>query len=115
MAPKLLIQASVLTLLALPFVIGDLYFAFSDQTCVALPINNTKISFNLAAWLKVNGLLSLALCLLLMGLALAIWKNTTKNYQHLFFGYLMTLVFTSIYRVSWTIVGGIMFWGYLFP
>lgn len=114
-APKLLLTACLLCLVALPFVIGDLYFAFENPKCVRLPISNTKISFNLSTWLKVNGLLSLMLMLLLLGLALAIWRTTSNNYQHLFFGYLITLTFTAAFRICWTIVGAIMFWGFLYP
>ena len=80
-----------------------------------MPIKNTKISFGMSAWLKVNGFLNLILLIVLMSLGFAIWRTARSNYRHLFFGYLMTLVFTAMFRVSWTIVGGIMLWDYLYP
>ena len=68
----------------------------------------------MSTWLLVNGFVILALTLTLLPLSFLIYFDSEK-YHNLFFGFLMTLVFTSAFRISWVIVGGVMYFGFLFP
>lgn len=112
---NILFSCLVLTLPSLPFAICDLYFSFCQRSlaCLTLPILNTKITFNFGTWLMVNGFAVLALSLILITVALLIWRRGTMPYYSLFFTYLITLMLATMFRVSWTIVGGLMYFGYL--
>jgi hypothetical protein len=99
---------------AFPFIVGDLYYASNDDTCVEKPITNTKVTFDMAVWLRVHAFVALSLAIVLVSAALAIWR-LGGQYAHLFFVYLLTLVLTAAFRVAWAIMGALMFWGFLYP
>jgi hypothetical protein len=66
----------------------------------------------MATWLKVNGFVCCILSVTLLTLSLILYFLPKST---LFFGFLMTLVFDSCFRVTWGIVGGVMYFGFLLP
>ena len=106
-------MAGCLGVLALPFIVCDLYYAYTDTTCVDLPITNYSISFPLGMWLKVNGYLALTMIVVLILIAVLIC--CTEKALLLFIGYLFLTFIVSLFNIAWLIVGAVMFWGYLYP
>lgn len=102
--------SNLILLTMIPFIIGDLYFAYKDFSCTHDLISNTKISFDLSVWLKISGFTNLAFVLFpLMGLFLA---NCAPALLMIY------LVFAALYvffRFAWLVIGAVMFWGYLWP
>lgn len=102
--------SNLILLTMLPFVAGDLYFAYKDFSCTHQPIANTNIVFGLATWLKVSGYTNLAYVLFpLLSFFLA------SCAQSLLMLYLVFVAAYIFFRFAWLVVGSIMFWGYLWP
>jgi hypothetical protein len=106
-------MAVCLSILALPFIVCDLFYGYTDTTCVNLPISNTSINFTLGTWLKVNGYMSLALIALLV--FIAIFICCSEKAIVLFVVYIYIILATSFFTIAWLIIGAVMFWGYLYP
>lgn len=70
----------------------------------------------MGTWLKVHGFVIIGLSLILSTNSVVIHKrrkDPSKAYHLLFFIHLLTLVLTAMFRISWSIVGGVMYFGYL--
>lgn len=101
--------SNLILLTMIPLIIGDLYFAYKDYSCVHLPIENAHIGFDLSTWLKVSGWTSLAFIFLpIIGYFLA-------SVTRLLVGYLVFAVLYAFFRFAWLVIGAVMFWGYLWP
>lgn len=105
-------MAGCLGVLALPFIVCDLYYAYNDTICVALPILNPSVSFTLGTWLLVSGYLQLAMISMLF--LIAIIACCSPKGLTLFIGYLLLTIIVSLFNIAWLIVGAVMFWGYLY-
>lgn len=90
------------------FVIGDLYFAYNDYSCTNLWVTNTKIGFGLGTWLKVSGYTNL-LFLIFPAIRYILAGCSTT----LVLIYMVCISIYVFFRFIWLVIGGIMFWGYL--
>ena len=96
----------ILLLLA-PLSVADLYYAYTDETCVHKSAG--KLNVNLFTYLAVDGILGgvgiigLSLYICLMG------ENTSSEYCK---GCCMLSMLTlcGLFTLAWTIVGSIIFW-----
>ena len=94
------------TIMYLPFGISDLYFAYRDTSCVHLIDGN--IDMTLGTYLQVDGWVIIGFLILFVIIgALAVYypeKNCLyvmwENFHLLFI----------LWRLSWLIIGAIMFW-----
>ena len=98
-----LIPSSIICVV--PFVICDLYFAFTDDTCVNQHID--KLYIDLYTYLVVSGLYSGTLLFLMITILLFIDIDILFKYIFIFdiFSYISTIFITAF-----TIVGSIIFW-----
>ena len=101
------VYSNLILLTMIPFIVGDLYFAYRDYSCSHLPIENTHIAIDLGAWLKVSGYTNLAYIIL------PILSYYLAGVPRLLAGYLIFAVLYTLFRFAWLIVGSVMFWGYL--
>ena len=92
-----------------PFLVVDLYYAYHDNTCVWVkPPPNTSIHIALAQWLQADGyiILGFIIIFLLLGIFAWVWPEIVCWY-----GWWEGLhVFFIIWRLTWLIVGSVMFW-----
>lgn len=103
-------SANYVLLSFIPFIIADLYYAYNEETCGLTPIANTSISFPIRTWLKVSGYTSLFL------LALPIMSYLIPTCGPTMWAvYAIYLTLWAFFRLAWLIVGGVMFFGYLWP
>ena len=104
-----------ITIFMLPFIVCDLYFSYNNTSaCLDQQLQNYSISFTLRTWLQVEGYGNLAVLVAFLLAALASLISAE------FGGVLLIcticgLVFYSIFRLAWLIIGAIMFWGQLYP
>lgn len=94
----------------LPFIIIDLYIAYTDKTCVNEYPSKLKISISI--YLQVNSYLLLLVLLFYIPI---IYK---KIEIHTCNKIIKTLIYLTMYvfRIiifGWNILGGIIFWGYV--
>lgn len=102
--------SNLILLTMVPFIIGDLYFAYKDFSCTHQTIANTKIVFDLSTWLTVSGYTNLAFVLFpILGFFLASCAHS------LLMIYIVFVAGYIFFRFAWLVVGAIMFWGYLWP
>jgi hypothetical protein len=106
-------MAVCLSVLALPFIVCDLYYAYNDQTCMHVPISNSSINFTLDTWLKVQAYTSIGMLSFLM--FIAIFVCCSEKAIVLLVVYLYITVVISLFSIAWLIIGAVMFWGYLYP
>jgi hypothetical protein len=96
----------ILLLLA-PLTIADLYYAYTDESCVHQSAG--KLNVNLFTFLAVDGILggvviigfSLFTCSMREDFSLEIWKE---------YCVLSIKPLISLFTLAWTIVGSIIFW-----
>lgn len=95
----------LLVIFSLPFIVCDLYFAFTDDTCVNQHID--KLYINLYTYLVISGLYNAILLSLTIILLIFIDINIFLKYIFILdiFSYISTIFITAF-----TIVGGIIFW-----
>jgi hypothetical protein len=96
----------ILLLLA-PLSVADLYYAYTDETCVHKSAG--KLNVNLFTYLAVDGILggvgifglSFFVCTMGEDFTTEIWKGYCA---------LSIITLTSLFTLAWTIVGSIIFW-----
>lgn len=97
----------IILLILAPLSVADLYYAYTDNSCVHQPAGNLNV--NLFTYLAVDGILGgvgiigLSLYVCLMG------ENTSSEYCK---GCCMLSMMTlcGLFTLAWTIVGSIIFW-----
>jgi hypothetical protein len=90
------------------FVIGDLYFAHNDHTCTNVWISNTNLGMRLGTWLKISGWTNFLFILFpIASICLAYCA------PFLLIVYMVFATMYALFRFVWLVIGGIMFWGYL--
>ena len=97
----------IILLILAPLSVADLYYAYTDDSCVHQSAGNLNV--NLFTYLAVDGILGgvgiigLSLYVCLMG------QNTSSEFCK---GCCMMLMITlcSLFTLAWTIVGSIIFW-----
>ena len=92
------------------FIIGDLYFAYTDKSCTNTTITNTKIGFSLGTWLKISGYTNLLFLLVpIVGFYLVLCSPS------LIIAYMVLSMVYVFFRLIWVGLGAIIFWGFLWP
>ena len=94
----------------LPFILADLYIAYTDKTCVNIYPDKLKIS--LSIYLQVNSyillvVLSVYIALIHKKIKLFACNEITKTIFCLF------VYITRIIIFGWNVLGAIIFWGYI--
>ena len=94
----------------IPFIIIDLYIAYTDKTCVNDYPNKLKIS--LSIYLQVNSyilliVLSIYIALIHKKIQLFVYNEITRTIFHLFVYIIRIITF------GWNILGAIIFWAYV--
>ena len=112
------VQIAAFIIIGGPFMFCDLYFAYTDDSCVHKPIPGMDL--NLFIYLTVCGYVSVgAFIIMLMG-NMFVYYNYKKSVMHNSFEFalvpLSILKFLmEIFTIAWTISGAILFWGTLNP
>lgn len=100
--------SNFLLLAMLLFVIGDLYFASTDKSCIHSKIINTKVGFGLDSWLRISGYTGLIF--LIFPLVSCYLVNLSPS---LLLIYMVFSVLYVFFKFIWFVIGAFMFWGYL--
>jgi hypothetical protein len=93
----------VSTIMALPIIITDLYFAYNDETCVNYPSGHMNVKLKnyliVSGYVGILGIVGSIICL---------------YYESLIFRQKLVPVLKRIYilfNLTWTIIGSILYWG----
>ena len=89
-----------------PFVILDLYIAYTDISCVNESVS--RISFTLKTWLLVSGYVSIGMVGII--LILSIYSICTSTGQKSILMNIFKKIF-NLFSVAWNITGAVLFWG----
>jgi hypothetical protein len=93
--------------ITLPLVITELYYAYTDESCVHQKAG--KLHINLFTYLAVNGILgcagtilvSLNICFIDHHIYITCFKTGCLN---------LILIVSSIFNILWTVIGSVIFW-----
>ena len=106
-----LTMSIIIVLLCSPFIICDLYYAYTDNSCVHNPTKKSTV--DLYTYLLVSGYFGLSVCLLYVATILSIDfedKNPSILNQIMQgFTYIFMNIFI-MFSSAWIIVGGVVFW-----
>ena len=107
-----LIAILIVVILISPFVICDLVFGYSDDSCVDIYPENMGF-MNMKIYLLVSGYLVIGLLLcIITNLCFVAKDNTGDNI--VIVAFLSIIIHISqVFFVIWNILGGIIFWGTL--
>ena len=107
-----LIAILIVVILISPFVICDLVFGYSDDSCVDIYPDNMGF-MNMKIYLLVSGYLVIGLLLcIITNLCFVAKDNTGDNI--VIVAFLSIIIHISqVFFVIWNILGGIIFWGTL--
>ena len=108
----LVIMALVIGCFNAAFIVPDLIYASQGSTCVTTIPDG--FSFTLGTWLEVDAYTRISIVALFLLVALASCCSESAAAKGLLIA-LCILVFYSLFAMSWTIVGSVMFWGKLNP
>lgn len=94
----------------LPFIIIDLYIAYTDKSCVTIYPDKLKIS--LSIYLKVNSyillfILSIYIAFIYKKIQLFAYNEVIRTIFGLF------IYISRIIMFGWNVLGAIIFWGYI--
>jgi hypothetical protein len=92
-----------------PFLVCDLYYAYHDVTCAPTkPLPASSINMSLKQWLQVDGYIILGFIIIFLILGLIAWCSPELVCTY---GWWEGLhVFFIIWRLTWLIVGAVIFW-----
>lgn len=97
-----------LIIITLPIVFCDLYYAYTDDSCVSSNVD--KININLQDYLKVSGFLTGSYIVFLIFLIFFIKEQSSG----LFWGLSIVIVaLIVLFNLAWNIIGGVIFWNYM--
>ncbi len=107
---KLVIILLVIILVS-PFIICDLVFGYTDDTCLDIYPENLEL-INMKTYLLVSAYYVIGvLIVLLINLNFTIHSD---DYKIIIFSFLSIILYISqLFLVIWNIIGGIIFWGTL--
>lgn len=109
---KIIVCVMVL-LICSPICVFDLYYGYTDKSCV----NETMVDLNLnmRTYLLVSGYTGLIILAIIISTFYCISRKITIEYslaQSVCIKVLRIMI--TIFNVSWTVVGSIIFWGSLY-
>ena len=107
--------ALIFFIIFFPFLVCNLYYAYQDPSCVDFrpPPNANDIKMSLAQWLQVDAYIMLGFIVFFFIIGIIAWTS-----PHLIccYGFWEGLhVFYIIWRMTWLIVGAVIFWKGLNP
>ena len=102
-----MIMFSIIIMLTMPFIFCNLYYAYTDKSCVSIEAGHLDI--NLKTYLAVDGIFCAITLFIVIIVICFVNDNITINEKNKcifnIFGKLATL-----FGTAWTIVGAIIFW-----
>ena len=102
-----------ISIIAIPFIICDLYFAYNDDSCVEV-YPKYIIFMNMKAYLLVSGYYTIGLmCALICNLQFLSIEN--KNSNVICMSILSVIINVSkVFLIIWNTIGAFIFWGTLY-
>ena len=107
-----LIAILIVVILISPFVICDLVFGYSDDSCVDIYPENMGF-MNMKIYLLVSGYLVIGLLLCIITNLCFVAKDNTGDNIVLVAFLSIVIHISQVFFVIWNILGGIIFWGTL--
>jgi hypothetical protein len=107
-----LIAILIVVILVSPFVICDLVFGYSDDSCVDIYPENMGF-MNMKIYLLVSGYLVIGLLLCIITNLCFVAKDNTGDNIVLVAFLSIVIHISQVFFVIWNILGGIIFWGTL--
>jgi hypothetical protein len=102
-----MIMFSIIIMLTMPFIFCNLYYAYTDKSCVSIEAGHLDI--NLKTYLAVDGIFCAITLFIVIIVICLVNESITINEKNKcifnIFGKLATL-----FGIAWTIVGAIIFW-----
>lgn len=110
MATKFCLTAAILAIM-FPIIVADLYFGFSDRSCVNDEPKNLAISMKL--YLLVSGFVGIGV---MLGFITNICCLSTNGDKYLINICCVSCiaVIASLFHLIWNIIGAIIFWGTIY-
>jgi hypothetical protein len=101
----------LLIIIASPIIISDLYFGFTDTSCVNDMPTGLEISMKL--YLLVSGFVSLTSMIVYIACISSLSSIDHENTGNLFCVY-FTSAIVQIFHIVWNILGAFVFWGTIY-
>jgi hypothetical protein len=102
-----IIMFTIIIMLTMPFIFCNLYYAYTDKSCVSIEAGHLDI--NLKTYLAVDGIFCAITLFIVIIVICLVNESITINEKNKcifnIFGKLATL-----FGIAWTIVGAIIFW-----
>lgn len=98
----------VILILSMPFIFCDLYFGYTDTTCVLSKPSGLNISMKL--YLLVSGFIGIGIIFILIGAVCLLSSDDHKN-NYLLYSIAFIGILAGLFQFVWNILGGIVFWG----
>jgi hypothetical protein len=99
-----------IVIISTPIIISDLYFGFTDKSCVNDMPAGLEISMKL--YLLVSGFVSLTAMIVYIT-CISLFSSIDENNANLFCVYFTSLI-GQIFHIVWNILGAIVFWGTIY-
>jgi hypothetical protein len=99
----------VIFTIAIPFIVCNLCYAYSDDSCVNLQAGNLDIT--LKTYLEVDGIFG-AVGMLIVSLCICCFTEKFNDINESFLGKTFGTLIT-LFGLAWTITGAIIFWNIL--
>jgi hypothetical protein len=111
MGKQVLCLFFILCVIMIPFIVCDYYYS-KNASCRTSKALNTALSFTLGTWMQVKASTSLGYLMFILLAALVILM--TERYNGFLNFYSWFLFVLGLFRLTWMIIGSIMFWGHIF-
>jgi|LakMenEpi03Aug12_release.lakeMendotaPanAssembly.Ray.scaffolds.fasta_scaffold303550_3 hypothetical protein len=107
------ILAVFISIIALPFIACDLYYAYNDQSCVQEYPN--KININLKMFLLLSGYMLLSkVIIIIIGISSISYQYTDFINITVMILLGLLLIVYELFNVIWNIIGAVIFWGNIY-
>ena len=106
-----ILKTLLVFIIGLPFIVTDLYYAYSPESCLVYTIPNLP---TLQTWLLIHGIFSIiGIVIIIILFACFLQLNIGINNDNVTI-ICMKIIF-SLVSLMWIIVGSVIFWKYLEP
>lgn len=98
-----------------PIIFCDLYFGFTDISCSRETPD--KLDINLRLYLLVSGFIGLSILFIILITIILFEYNTNSESSILNIyccNFSILFILISLFNLIWNIIGGIVFWGYIY-
>lgn len=103
------VTVTICTIFILPFGIANVYYAFTDKSCVY--IKPGKLYVNLRDYLAVQGIIYLTVYVLLVLCISCSDVDAANTYSDKPIIVKAIIIINQIFAVAWLILGAVIFWG----